>query len=72
MKFRNADRVVEAAGVEPAWILLWQQTSQLQEVTLKPYLESFVAMDRNGDSDLTASFGVDMVTAVDALQRPSV
>ena len=54
-----------------ALILLWRQTSQLHEVALKPGLERFTAMDRNGNPHNATRLGVDVVAAIDALQRPS-
>lgn len=60
-------RMVRSPAVE-----LREQTSQFHKVALKPYFERFVAMDWNGDSDWSASLGVYMVAAVDALQRPSM
>lgn len=35
-------------------------------MTLEPSLESFVAVDRDGDSDAVAGLAVDVMAAVDA------
>ena len=53
-------------------LVLRQQPCQFHEVELKAQFEGRIAMDRNRNADRAASLGVDMVTAADALQRPSV
>jgi hypothetical protein len=52
--------------------VLRQQTSQLHEMALKPNLERFIAVDRNGNTDLTPSLRIDMMATVDSLERPSM
>jgi len=45
---------------------------QLHEVALKTDFERFIAMDWNGNADRTASLGIDVVAAVDALDGPAM
>ena len=41
-------------------------------MALKPGLERFVGVDRNGNSDRAAALGIDVVAAADALQKPAL
>jgi len=39
---------------------------------MKPELERFLATDWNGNANRAASLGINVIAAVDALQRPSM
>jgi hypothetical protein len=63
---------IESPWMVNLWIVPGQQASHFHEVALKPYLKSSFAVDRNRDPDRNSSLCVDVVAAIDALQRPAL